>query len=215
MIAGAFLCSMSPAKNPILFVPGWGPHAIVKMNRLMQFFRDDGYPSSRLIQLFYPYQESLESIRKSLTPRLKERMAEFPDGTRFNVVTHSLGHFVAMHSLLEGKMAERVERYVGLAGIGKGQNHLPSSCGAMDCEALEPLVPFQAPFVMEFYAKHAESLAAWKKCTLYSLDDKQVADPSDTATFADGINVELKGYDHMDFIKSHAIYELVLSYCGL
>ncbi len=202
-------------KNPVLLVPGWGPPVFTDMKRLKSFFEADGYSRHDLHHIRYPYKGSLEKIRQVLIPQFKRVLALYPPGTRFDVVTHSLGHFVAMESLLEGGMGDSVEHYVGLAGIGHGQYDLPPGCGVASCSAFEPLTPFPSPYVKSLLAKHADTFGGWKKCSLYSRNDSVLGNPFFASHFPGGTNVEVSGYRHNDFLFRRDLYQLMQNRCGL
>ncbi len=214
LIGLAFTLSVQAA-NPILFVPGWGPPSLANLKKVAAFFEKDGYPAKRLHHFSYPYKEELGAIEKKLSAKILAVVNGYPKETRFDVVTHSLGHFVALHAILESGLGGRIDHYIGLAGIGLGQNTLPVGCGISKCTSIKKLIPFPSPFALDVIKRHQIVVQSWKKCSLYSVDDNVLDDPYDASQFADGVNVSLTDYLHNDFLRSHTIYQTLRDRCGL
>lgn len=205
----------SYAANPILFIPGWGPPGFANLGKVVSFFESEGSARSNLHQFSYPYKKSLGTIKKALIPKLVRTIESYSANTRFDVVTHSLGHFVALHALLESGFGDRIDHYIGLAGVGLGQEDLPPGCGIASCTAFEPLIPYPSRFALELVKRFGTTFQHWKKCSLYSVDDNLLDNPFDASAFPDGTNIELSGYRHNDFIRLREIYEVMRAACGI
>lgn len=198
------------APRPIILVPGWGPHWLTSMSDLRKFFEEDGIPSIHLHEVSYPYKKDPETIRRSLTTQFQKIFSQYPEQTKFDFVAHSLGGFVTIYSLLESGLADKVQKYISLAGVAHGQT---KDFFIKRSETHDYIIPAHNNFVTELYELHAEELSQIEKCSLWSLDDRLVNSPHDSGAFEGGLNIELKGYSHLDFIHKKSLYEIMVTNC--
>lgn len=189
--------------RPIIFVRGWGPAFITDMKDLKAYFVEDGMSKTDMFEISYPWEKDPDTIRKVITEKINDAIAKYPPGTQFDMVTHSLGGFVGLHSLLESKLASRFLIYVSLAGVAHGQEKVPSKWMG---KTIDKLAPYNNLFIQDIYDRNAVALGKLKKCAVYSMDDNLVNNPMDSGAFPDGINIQLPGYGHLDFIHDHCAY---------
>ncbi|MBI4403614.1 MAG: hypothetical protein HY537_05605 [Deltaproteobacteria bacterium] len=199
--------------RPIILVRGWGPHWITDMTDLINFFVADGFFSQDIYQVGYPYKEDPETIRATVKNKLQAIFDRYPPGTKFDMIAHSLGHFVGLYTIMESELSEQFEIYIGLAGVAHGQDPGSINLRRFKGETNIVLVPFNNEFITGFMEAHEQAIARLKKCSLYSPSDKMVDRPYDSGAFQDGINIEIKGIGHLDFIHKRSVYETMRSSC--
>lgn len=201
-------------KNPIVLVHGYGPRFYVNMLKYKSFLVNDGVNKDAIFLLDYPQLNTPDEIVKSVKEQLSAFLSKFPEGTKLDLITHSYGNFVGLYAPLEAGMGNKVENFIGLAGISRGIGQLRfckllGGCG----KTLPLLTPFMSPFVVEYLSKHANEIERYNKCSLYSESDKVVADPPDSGALPGGKIVEVVDSTHMDFIHSDDLYSIMKTAC--
>lgn len=209
LFAGRALAA--PAPRPLFLVPGWGPPAIVGYRAFVGFLTDDGFPRERIHVLRYTYTQDLATITRQLVSQFREALARYPAGTRFDVIGHSTGDFVAIYALVQAGLADRVEHYVGLSGIGHGWD-CPACTKGWLGKVERQLSPAYNDLINDFYSENAAVISGIKKCALFSPDDGLIA-PYDSGRFDDGINIEIEGMRHLDSVKKHSAYATMRQEC--
>lgn len=197
--------------RPLFLVPGWGPPAIIGYRSFRGFLEDDGFPPERIHVLRYDYTKDLAHITRQLIAQFRVALAKYPADTRFDVIGHSTGDFVALYALIEAGLAQRIDHYVGLSGIGHGWDCPACKRGWLG-KTERTLSPAYNDFITDFYRRNDAIIAPLRKCALFSPDDGLIA-PYDSGRFEDGINVEVRGMRHLDSVKERRYYELMRSSC--
>jgi len=204
-------------KRPVYFVHGGAAQWIVRMDDLQDFFVEDGYLKQDLHLLRYKYASDVDPIKNSLAAQIKTIMAKYPKSTKFDIVGHSLGAFVAFYTILEAELTHRISHFISLGGMVRGVDRestfVKNFYQLFKGKTARRLVPYMNDFIVALLNKHKVAIANLDKCALFSYDDVIVNKPYESGAFEDGSNLGLNGFSHLDFIHSHDIYVHLKEVC--
>ena len=201
-------------KNPIVLVHGYGPRFYVNLQKYKNFLVSDGISKDAIFLLDYPQLAEPKEIVQSVKEQLTAFLSKFPEGTKLDLITHSYGNFVGLYAPLEAGLGNRVENFIGLAGIARGMGELRLCRILLGCGKTLPLLtPYMSPFVEEYLTKHSSEIEKYNKCSLYSESDKVVVDPPDSGALPGGKIVEVTDSTHMDFVHSEDLYAIMKTAC--
>ena len=215
----SILCATLAARDlgsrPLVLVHGYGPENFAEMKKFRQHLIDDGIPSNMILSVQYDGNAPSEEITATIASQLEKFLTKFPDGTRFDVVGHSMGGFEGLYSPLQSRFGKQLDHYTALAGWTHGQNHLPSACRFFHgCgQTLPMIVPTDSYLLTRFYWDFNEQIHGIKKCSLYSRSDILTDDPLNSGGFLDGINVEVANVRHIQFMNDLDVYHIMRTAC--
>jgi triacylglycerol esterase/lipase EstA (alpha/beta hydrolase family) len=185
------------------------------MNKFQGYLKDAGIPSDDIYEPSYPYLLSIDRMKDRLFEQLQEIDQKYPKTTQYTIITHSLGQFVALYTLLENGWTKRVKNFVSLGGFAFGQNSKPALCLGSVCGPIwSQMVPYKNDFVLKLFERHKTSLSELNKCSVYSAHDDKINDPLDAGNFTDSINVKLEDkYSHRDLIRERKVFDEMHEKC--
>jgi len=210
---------MQPLPHPpVILLHGSGPRrmpqSVVSMQPFAELLVARGFQRRHIHLPVYPQGgdrvQSIGAIRSAMH-RIR---AQYPEGTTFDIVGHSMGQFVGMMAVLEGDMVPMVRTLVGLAGVAHGQDRRNRGCLLLGgCGDLFTLLrPAHGGWIAATLRRYAAELGRMKKCSIFSPEDG-VLDPYDSGAFADGTNVELRNIRHVQFIKNAYVADQMIARC--
>lgn len=215
------ICDKNLAQNkpkltgPVILVHDWGTQLVVRMNKLEEFLISEGVRKEDIYEPSYPYLLSLDRIKERMLEQFEEIEKKYPQGTKFTFITHSLGQFVALYTILEGRWSKKVKKFISLDGFAYGQNNKPALCLSNVCGPIwSHLVPYKNDFVLKLFKDHKEDVTGLDKCSLSSAGNEKVNDPPRAGDFPDGLNVHIEGdMSHRDLIRKRQVFDKMLSEC--
>jgi hypothetical protein len=201
-----------PSAEPIVLVPGYLWQVAGEPDKLRAQLLESGFDERDIFLVGYPERETPDVIGAVVADALLQALAFYPAGTKARVVTWSLGHFVALYSILEHGLEDRVASVVGIAGAAHGTER-DRLCSLGLCGRTLPLLmPAHNEFVRSVYAAKPGALASLSKCALFSPEDG-VLEPYDSGAFPDGVNVEVRGVKHLQKFKDRSYVDAMLERC--
>jgi pimeloyl-ACP methyl ester carboxylesterase len=197
---------------PVILVPGWGPPILEYWDDYVEFLTADGYRPQDIHVTAYSYLSDVETIRTQLEEQFKQIVGSYPSNTQFDVITHSMGQFVALYTIMEGGFAPVIRKLIGISGIAHGMD--PEFCAFKICgEAMnDTLTPFMSDFLQSFYSTYQEPIAHLDKCSLYSPNDGLIR-PYDSGKFEDGNNLAVPHMKHLRSIHHIRFYRAMRQTC--
>lgn len=214
-ILGQALQARDLGARPIVLVHGWGPEALINLSPFRKHLVSEGVPANSILEVTFDANDSLDTINAGITSQIQGFLAKFPLGTPYDVIGHSLGGFLGLYVPVQSIYTNPVYRYVALAGWTHGQNHLPSACnlGNLCGKTLPLIVPTDGMFLLSFFFQNYDTIQRMKKCSLWSPDDTLTADPTNSGGFPDGVNVEVKGVQHLQFKDDLDVLHIMETAC--
>jgi pimeloyl-ACP methyl ester carboxylesterase len=200
------------SRVPVILVPGWGPPAIENWDDYVSFLVQDGHLPQDIYVTSYSFLDDVGTIREQLDLQFRQILSWYPSSVSFDVITHSMGQFVGLYTIMEGNFNSRVRKFVGISGIAHGMDPevcIFNICGhAMD----RSLTPFLSNFLTAFFSTFRTHLDKLDKCSIYSPQDG-VIEPYDSGKFADGTNASIEGMHHLKSIHEYPFYRAMTQTC--
>ncbi len=198
---------------PKILVHGWGPNLLTNYSKFKRFFERDGFPTEHLHEFRYDYKGGKAEITESIALGFEEVFSRYPEGTRFDVIGHSLGTIGSLLTMMEKGISHKFRKYISIAGVDFGQNKQPANCNFGNCTDIYDLFyPYMSPFVVEFMEKYTDELSVLEKCSLNSPRDRML-DPNDANEYPDGVNISVPEVGHINFIRRYAAFAAMKEYC--
>lgn len=195
---------------PKLFVRGFGTSfdkvapSLRSFETYIGLLEAEGFPREHAHDLGnYDDGKPLAEMSAEVGNMLLARMQAYPEGTKFDVMGHSLGGILALRAILDLNLHTRVRTFVALSSPVRGQDSQPLNCTLkMKCtDVYEIYNPFDNEVVKAYMAANAEKLAAMTLCSEISPDDGVIKSPMEGGQFVGGKNVVVPKVNHLDIIK--------------
>jgi pimeloyl-ACP methyl ester carboxylesterase len=223
LLAALLLVSLTSLRaaeppRPILLVPGlWYEYApkvygMKVYDRYVKWLVEEGFPRERIHVLDYTSHHSLKRVSAQMSAQLRKIRAQYPPDTRFDVMGHSLGGFVALYSILTTGFSTQVKKFISLAGIPQGWDGFGACKIGLCGEMHKQLIPYRSTLIRLLFEKFHDEIARLDKCSIFSPQDGLVR-PYDAGRFEDGIAVELPDTPHMDILFKRATFDALKREC--
>lgn len=192
----------APARDPVLFVHGWGGSP-GNWERVAQRFRADGWTDRELHAWGYDSALSNARIAEQLKAKVEEVLSA-TGATRVDVVSHSMGGLSSRYylKLLGGQ--ERVDAWVSLGGPNHGTTLAAHPlCNTPSCVEMRPGSDFLARLNADDETPGAVRYATW-----WSPCD-EVIDPDESVVLSGAQNTRTACLGHSELLTDPAVYEQV------
>lgn len=196
--------------NPVIIIPGWG-HDYLDHEPMRQWLRDEGYDDDDVVIIPYPYLAEVEIASTDIQKEMNAFLALYPIETKFDVVGISTGHFIGLHAIMSAAIDQRIDRYIGVAGIAHGVSNFSNF--AIAGRLIETISPANNTFIQSFYGGALKDrIDGLKKCSLFSPQD-QFIEPWDSGRFANGVNVEVPNAPHLEMMSARTYFDALKASC--
>lgn len=202
----------SDASNTaVVLVHGWGktprrPNFIWRikikpytdLSKLRESFISAGFTNVNTIE--YDDEMSVDEMAADVARQLQSVYEKSNNpNLKFDVIAHSLGHFVALKAILEHnvsansqeKLSDRVRILVGLAGAARGQDEIkPCRIFPNQCGGAEVLTPYYvtpergAQELIKLFTLNRDAINKLKKCSVFAQGDEIVNSPFNSGSFS-------------------------------
>jgi hypothetical protein len=207
---------------PKLFVRGFGVSfdklspKLRSFERYTELLAEEGFPAEHAHDLGnYDDGKTMDEMTAEVATMLSGAMAKYPEGTRFDVMGHSLGGILALRAILDKDLHTKVRTFVALSAPIRGQDSQPLNCTLkIKCTDVYAFYsPFENERVVAYMKANEEKLAAMTLCSEISPDDGVIKAPMEGGQFVGGKNVVLPKVSHLDIIKSPAAVKALKAEC--
>lgn len=207
---------------PKLFVRGFGvtfdklSPKLRSFERYAELLAEEGFPAEHAHDLGnYDDGKSMDEMTAEVASMIRAAMSKYPEGTRFDVMGHSLGGILALRAILDNDLHARVRTFVALSAPIRGQDSQPLNCTLkIKCTDVYAFYsPFDNERVVAYMKAHEAKLAAMTLCSEISPDDGIIKAPMEGGQFVGGKNVVLPKVSHLDIIKSPEAVKALKAEC--